>query len=576
MKRIYSVPLLLLSLLPCFLAAQTPDFKQHKDSLLNVIANAEGEAKFQAYDELKTYLFYNDKNPESLLELLSNYEREALKQGDKQKAATCRRNIITVRTGHNRYEQLFENAEDDLKFISGLEAWDEYFIAYSTVVETYFRAGQKEKAMEEALKCYEKAKQVNTPDAKAQASFIMGFVYVWSARNSEAENYFKESLEESAKAKKGYDIAQKTYAYLHQAYANQGKFDSLGELLQKWEKEIKALEQEGKGNPMYRMNFYEASARYYYGIGNYDKMEDYCKLIESTPFPDRLNALNYYRKEAAMARGEYDKALEYADKITEFSLKTNDIYGQFAVARDKTEALIYLGETKKSIASFNHTLSLKDSLLNIDIQSQLDELRTQYEVDKHIAEKQRNRNYFLFAFGGCILLAIALGIWIYHDRTITRKNRELVRKNQEWANVKTLHATSLPDAGQETTGEKITPAAPDEADWAIMDEIEKLIAAGLYKDSNLSLDMLAEKTGQNPTYISKAVSRCAGKNIKTYINEYRIKEAIRILSDENSAGISVEDLAFDSGFNDRKTFHRIFRNITGLSPTDFKKNGLRK
>jgi AraC-like DNA-binding protein len=104
-------------------------------------------------------------------------------------------------------------------------------------------------------------------------------------------------------------------------------------------------------------------------------------------------------------------------------------------------------------------------------------------------------------------------------------------------------------------------------------EIEQLIDQGLYKESRLSLDLLAGKINQNPTYISKAVNRCTGKTFNAWLNEYRIKEAVRLLSDKNNPDISIETVAYDSGFNDRKTFHRIFRNITGLSPSDFKKNG---
>ncbi|GHT15952.1 hypothetical protein FACS189426_23840 [Bacteroidia bacterium] len=119
-------------------------------------------------------------------------------------------------------------------------------------------------------------------------------------------------------------------------------------------------------------------------------------------------------------------------------------------------------------------------------------------------------------------------------------------------------------------------AEPDETDKLLFAEIEHLIDGGLYRESNLSLYMLAAKTNQNPTYVSKAVSRCTGKTFKTWLNEYRIKEAVRLLSDKNNPNISIDTLAFDTGFNDRTTFYRVFKKTTGISPTDFKKNGLHK
>ncbi|MDR2119279.1 MAG: helix-turn-helix domain-containing protein, partial [Tannerella sp.] len=215
---------------------------------------------------------------------------------------------------------------------------------------------------------------------------------------------------------------------------------------------------------------------------------------------------------------------------------------------------------------FKEVLELIDAKHNTEVNTRLDEIRTQYEVEKHIAEKLRNRNYFLLSLGGCLLLLVALGIWIYHDRMVTLKNRELVRKNQQWANI---ISTATPDA---ETAAEAEPVPPDAMDIAIMGEVEKLIADGLYKDGNLSLDMLARTINQNQTYISKAVSRCTGKNFKTCVNEYRVKEAIRLLSGKDAGKRSVDDIAFDAGFNDRKTFHRVFKKTTGLTPAEFRKN----
>ncbi|GHU66149.1 hypothetical protein FACS1894123_12140 [Bacteroidia bacterium] len=181
------------------------------------------------------------------------------------------------------------------------------------------------------------------------------------------------------------------------------------------------------------------------------------------------------------------------------------------------------------------------------------------------AEKEKTRNYLLLALAGCLLLLAALGIWIYYSR-------ELVRKNQQWAGVATFPKHSISNK-YGMFYEKET-SAPDETEKLLMNEIETLMADGLYKNQDLTLDILAKKTGTNPTYISKTISRCTGKNFRTCINEYRVKEAIRILSDDGQKNHSIDDLAFESGFNDRKTFHRVFKKMTGLSPADFRKNGL--
>ncbi|MDL2305945.1 helix-turn-helix domain-containing protein, partial [Bacteroides sp. OttesenSCG-928-D19] len=69
-----------------------------------------------------------------------------------------------------------------------------------------------------------------------------------------------------------------------------------------------------------------------------------------------------------------------------------------------------------------------------------------------------------------------------------------------------------------------------------------------------------------------ALNRCTGKNINTYINEYRIKEAIRIMSDPGYRTLTLDAIADEAGFNDRQNFHRVFKKKTGLSPGVFRKN----
>ena len=60
--------------------------------------------------------------------------------------------------------------------------------------------------------------------------------------------------------------------------------------------------------------------------------------------------------------------------------------------------------------------------------------------------------------------------------------------------------------------------------------------------------------------------------ISSYVNEYRVKEAIRIISDPANPAITIDGVAVESGFNDRKSFYLAFKKVTGLSSSDFRNN----
>lgn len=112
---------------------------------------------------------------------------------------------------------------------------------------------------------------------------------------------------------------------------------------------------------------------------------------------------------------------------------------------------------------------------------------------------------------------------------------------------------------------------PDSADRTIMEKVEQLMNEKmLYTNADLSLDMLATELGLHRRHVSGAINTCTSKNFFAYVNEYRVKEAIRQMSDAGNKNQTIDAIGFDSGFNDRKTFHRIFKQFTGLTPGAFR------
>jgi AraC-like DNA-binding protein len=106
-----------------------------------------------------------------------------------------------------------------------------------------------------------------------------------------------------------------------------------------------------------------------------------------------------------------------------------------------------------------------------------------------------------------------------------------------------------------------------------MKKIEQLMSEQeIFKDSSLSIDSLAVQVGIKRHNVSVAINRCTQKNFNTFVNEYRIKHIIRVLSDNDRRPLSVEGVAFASGFSEPRNFYRVFKKITGLTPTEFLNN----
>ena len=168
------------------------------------------------------------------------------------------------------------------------------------------------------------------------------------------------------------------------------------------------------------------------------------------------------------------------------------------------------------------------------------------------------------AFPVIFLLAILLFIFYFRKRTAYRK---LVHQSQQWTHIQSKNENDTDESKAQNT------LPPDETDFFIMKEIERwMTEEKIYKDSSLSVGLLAQIIGMKRHNVSIAINKCAKKSFNTFINEYRIKEAIQLLSKPNAKYFTVDSIAYDCGFTDRKNFYRVFKKITGLSPTEFKNN----
>ena len=80
---------------------------------------------------------------------------------------------------------------------------------------------------------------------------------------------------------------------------------------------------------------------------------------------------------------------------------------------------------------------------------------------------------------------------------------------------------------------------------------------------------LAENASMNEQYFCRFFKKILGKSPVTYINEYRIKQAIILLQTTDSP---VMDICLDCGFNNLGNFLREFKKDTGFTPLQYRKH----
>ena len=89
---------------------------------------------------------------------------------------------------------------------------------------------------------------------------------------------------------------------------------------------------------------------------------------------------------------------------------------------------------------------------------------------------------------------------------------------------------------------------------------------GVYRQNDLTIERLAERLDTNRTYISRAINQQAGKAFSSYVNSYRIDEAVRRLSDVDD-DTPLKALAQMLGYNHLQTFYTSFQSAIGMPPS---------
>lgn len=85
---------------------------------------------------------------------------------------------------------------------------------------------------------------------------------------------------------------------------------------------------------------------------------------------------------------------------------------------------------------------------------------------------------------------------------------------------------------------------------------------------DLSLSSLASLVFFSPSHLSRTFNKDCGMTINAYINRQRVAEAVRMLK---STGLSVQEIALHCGFSNVSHFNRVFKEVSGRSPMQLRK-----
>ena len=99
--------------------------------------------------------------------------------------------------------------------------------------------------------------------------------------------------------------------------------------------------------------------------------------------------------------------------------------------------------------------------------------------------------------------------------------------------------------------------------------LEKLEQDKAYLDDALTLRKFSQSIALSPAEVTMLINQRFNCSFKKLINQYRLNEAKEMMKNSNGSKVKLIDIAYQSGFNNKVSFYRAFKEFEGISPSDF-------
>lgn len=310
---------------------------------------------------------------------------------------------------------------------------------------------------------------------------------------------------------------------------------------------------------------YSITGDAYSSLGLYGKADSsYAKAFETLKYA----FTPYVAVELYQSYGKYlfdTKRYSESNKI----YKTGYDYSKsYDITRDDHHFLLGISKTYTALGQKDSALKYYrlyhrtyDSLFGNYTEKEFNSLYSDYESLKlanTVQKKELQISNLYYIIGGIIIIfimAILIAVYSAYKKkdsmygTIVEQYRKYQKKIEELNSKKQGH----------------------NAKSELFDNIERLMSEDkIYRNPELSLDMLAEMLKSNRTYVSVTINKFTSMSFFNYVNSWRIKEAVDILSDPKD-DTPLKSVCDKVGYSSLTSFYRVFQKETGCTPSVYRK-----
>ncbi|WPO89283.1 helix-turn-helix domain-containing protein [Chryseobacterium sp. HR92] len=90
-----------------------------------------------------------------------------------------------------------------------------------------------------------------------------------------------------------------------------------------------------------------------------------------------------------------------------------------------------------------------------------------------------------------------------------------------------------------------------------------------YKDAGVTISQLSNVLKCNNLYIAKAIKLNGYSNFNHYLNVCRVENVKKLLNENDISRVTLMYIYTESGFSNQSTFNRVFKQIEGITPSEY-------
>lgn len=316
----------------------------------------------------------------------------------------------------------------------------------------------------------------------------------------------------------------------------------------------------------------------------------YTKALEAVPQSSSTTTAYIYLSygEYLMGKKEYRRAADVFLQGVAVSQDNSNIVFTYRLYKNLSDAYRCMGDPYKALDYYVLFHAGADSVFTIERERSINELMVRYEAEKKGREieqgklklEREHRRFQAMLFILCIIVVILGAIYLLYRH----KNRlyiQLLRKHQESLGNEQMLKRKLEKMVQEYDSKGKGPASSPSAAGGTEHRSEEIYARleelmkteHSYRQRDLTVEKVAKMIGTNRTYLSKAINEKTALSFNYYINSYRIKEAVWLLSDPRN-DIPLKTLSYELGFHSISTFYKLFNDVIGMPPSKFREKAV--